>query len=367
MKKQVRDINSKIIFQDPLLCCQFLKDYLDIPILKDITPEDIEDVSNQYQEYLGTEFEADSVKRIKIRATEIEQNRVKMEKDEFDSIFLVSLIEHKSTVDYNISIQLLKYMVCIWNEYGRELERKYPGITHTKSFRYPPVLPIVYYEGAGSWTVSRELTDRIWLPDIFSEYLPNFKYHLVAVHAYSNEELLSKEDEMSLLMMINKMQTVEDFHQFMNTEKEKMNLIIQQSPERIIQIIADTLWSLLRKINISQEEARECVKKVKERQMGYLFENMEKIDVQAERRNTREARKALEKKEQELEKQKEEVAKKNEDIKKKNKELNMVYNILIQKYEEQGKDCEQISLLLQQEWHLDKIRAEEIVKQFFVD
>ena len=48
------------------------------------------------------------------------------------------------------------------------------------------------------------------------------------------------------------------------------------------------------KMNVSQEEAKQCVEKVKERQMGYLFENMEKMDIQAERRNTAEARKQAE-------------------------------------------------------------------------
>lgn len=35
---------------------------------------------------------------------------------------------------------------------------------------------------------------------------------------------------------------------------------------------------------------QECVSRVKERRMGYLFENIEKMDIQAERRNTAQAR-----------------------------------------------------------------------------
>lgn len=46
------------------------------------------------------------------------------------------------------------------------------------------------------------------------------------------------------------------------------------------------------KMNVPLNEAEECVRKVKERNMGYLFENMEKLDIQEERRKTREARKA---------------------------------------------------------------------------
>lgn len=43
-----------------------------------------------------------------------------------------------------------------------------------------------------------------------------------------------------------------------------------------------------------EEEAKQCVDKVKERRMGYLFENMEKMDIQEERRKTAEAQQKLE-------------------------------------------------------------------------
>lgn len=49
----VRNVNSKKIFRNAELCCQFLRDNFDIPILKNLRPEDIEDVSEQYQAYLG--------------------------------------------------------------------------------------------------------------------------------------------------------------------------------------------------------------------------------------------------------------------------------------------------------------------------
>ena len=48
------------------------------------------------------------------------------------------------------------------------------------------------------------------------------------------------------------------------------------------------------KMNVSEEEAKQCVDKVKERRMGFLFENMEKMDIQEERRKTAEAQQKLE-------------------------------------------------------------------------
>lgn len=60
------DIKSKTIFHNPVLCCQFLRNYVDHPALKNIKPEDIEDYTNRYTSYFGVEFGADTVKKIHI-------------------------------------------------------------------------------------------------------------------------------------------------------------------------------------------------------------------------------------------------------------------------------------------------------------
>ena len=74
---------------------------------------------------------------------------------------MVALIEHKSYVDYDVAMQLLRYMVCIW--YDRAKDRDHPQEHRNKEFRYPPVIPIVYYEGKQEWTAGLQLRDRILL------------------------------------------------------------------------------------------------------------------------------------------------------------------------------------------------------------
>lgn len=265
-----------------ILCAQFLKDNLDIPALKDVTPEDIVDVTEKYQAYLGIQFEADTVKRIRLHVGETAE------------LFLVSLIEHKSRVDYNISMQLLRYMICIWTEYAREMEAVQEGISRTKAFRYPPILPIVYYEGAENWTADLHLKDRVHLKEVFGEYVPDYTYKLVRIHDYTNGQLLSRENEMSFLMMINRIQTTEDLEEFLRVEQDRVKGIVDRASPQVLEIIAETIWSLCMKMNVPLDEAEECVRRVKERNMGYLFENMEKMDIQEERRKTAEARKDAE-------------------------------------------------------------------------
>lgn len=270
-KASTNDIQSKTIFQNPLLCSQFLRNYVNHPMMKNIRPEDIEDYTDRFVSYFGVEYEADTVKKIHVR----EENGEKSE------IFLISLIEHKTDVDYNVVVQLLKYMACIWAEYEKQFGADYKNQVKTKEFRYPPILPVVYHEGSDTWTAPLHLKDRIFMHEIFEEYIPDFTYCLVDNHKFSNEELLVHKDEMSLIMLLNKIQTKADLSEFLSIPLEKVNRIVKESPEAVVDIIVMVMQALCTKLNVSRQDAEECVKKVRTRNMGYLWANMEKIDVQA--------------------------------------------------------------------------------------
>ena len=38
------------------------------------------------------------------------------------TFYWISLIEHKSNVDYNVVMQVFRYMVFIWEDYEKEME-----------------------------------------------------------------------------------------------------------------------------------------------------------------------------------------------------------------------------------------------------
>ena len=54
------------------------------------------------------------------------------------------------------------------------------------------------------------------------------------------------------------------------------------------------MWALLIKMNVPVDEVKEMMGEIGGRGMGYLFENMEKMDIQAERRNTQRERERAE-------------------------------------------------------------------------
>ena len=283
-----RDSSGKRIFEDAILCAQFCRDYVDLPYMKDVQPEDIEDVSAQFVPLIAEERNADRVKRIKVK--------------NYAPFFLISLIEHKTKPEYNIGMQIFRYMVYIWEDFAKAEEKKRKGISKTKDFKYPMILPIVYYEGSEEgWTAPLHFRDKIVFGELFGEYVPDFRYYLVPIRKFSNEELLEKGDEMSLLMLINKVQTQEDVAAFRKIPAHKLEEILKDTPPHVLTIIADVLFVLLLKENVPLDEAEELVEKVKEKKMGELFENMEHMDIQAERRNTAEQRERAEKAEERAE------------------------------------------------------------------
>ena len=215
---------------------------------------------------------------------------------------MVSLIEHKTNVDYNVCMQTFRYIVYIWEAYEKEMEQIQSGISKLKDFKYPPVLPIVYYEGSKRWTAPLDLKSRINHSEAFVKYIPDFQYYLVPVHDYTNEELLEKSDEISLVMLFNKIQTKEDVEEFRKISPQRMEEILKETPPHLLNIMANVLLAFLLKENVPVEEAENLVGKVKEKKMAELFANMEHMDIQAERRNTEEQRQRADKAEERADK-----------------------------------------------------------------
>ena len=153
---KVRDNGAKLIFDDPVLCAQFLRGYTNIELLKDVQPEDIEDISERFLPLWQEGRDSDSVKKVKLKDGEL---------------FLIAIVEHQSRVHYDMAFKLLRYIVMVLTDYEREEEKKRPGITSTKEFRYPPILPIVYYEGTDRWTAVRNFKKRVYMNDVLGQYL----------------------------------------------------------------------------------------------------------------------------------------------------------------------------------------------------
>ena len=265
--RKIADSGGKIVFENPILCSQLLREYSDLEMLKDIKPEDIEDVTERFIPMFMEERDADVVKKVHLNNEDI----------------FIALIEHKSGVDYNVCMQILRYMVYIWEDYEKQQEKLRKGISHTKGFKYPPILPIVYYEDTPEWTAGN-FKSRISLSDAFEEYIPNFQYHLISLNKYDNEELKARKDELSLVMLINKIRNAEDYLK-LGLSDEYLKGLLADTTNDVLDVISKVVSVVLRKQNIPETEIQDVLDQIKEGRNMALFDNYKGFDVQEERKN----------------------------------------------------------------------------------
>lgn len=85
-----------------------------------------------------------------------------------ETAFVYLLFEHKSYVDSDISLQLLRYLVRIWTRQRQNGEA------------LRPIIPIVIYHGERSWNVATDFSAQFDppIPDALKPYMPQFNYLL---------------------------------------------------------------------------------------------------------------------------------------------------------------------------------------------
>ena len=266
---KTRDNGAKLIFDDPILCAQFLKGYVGIDLLKDVKPENIEDISERFLPMWQEGRDSDSVKKIHLKEC---------------SLFLIAIVEHQSNVHYDMAFKLLRYIVMILTDYENEQEKLHPGITKTKDFKYPPILPIVYYEGSDSWTAVRNFKDRVYLSDSLGKYIPDFEYLIVPLTSYTNQDLIEKQDELSLIFLINKLKNSKDFQNLKEIPEEYFQNLSQNTPEYLLKLIRKITAVFLYRMNIPREEVEDFTDQIERREFNMLFDSFEAYDVQETRR-----------------------------------------------------------------------------------
>lgn len=270
---QIKDNAAKIVFGDPVLCAQFLKGYTDIPLFKDIKPEDIENVSSHFLPLFQESRDSDTVNKIRLGNSEI---------------YLIALIEHQSENDFDMSFRILRYIVLIWTDYATQQEMLHKNITKSKDFLYPPILPIVYYEGTSAWSAPLNFKNRVFMSDVFEDYIPNFNYLLVPLNKYSKQDLIEKNDELSLIFLINQLQSSSEFRDLKDISKEYTEHLMEDTPDYLLKIIGKVIAVLLHKLNVPDEEVYNVTDQITRREFSMMFDNFETYDVQETRRVSRE-------------------------------------------------------------------------------
>jgi predicted transposase/invertase (TIGR01784 family) len=110
--------------------------------------------------------------------------------------YLYFLFEHKSYPDKGISLQLLKYMVEIWEAKMNKEEQQ----------QLPIVIPLVIYHGKTSWSIPTSLGANLngyeELPKDVKVHVPDFDYIIYDLSGFSDEEIKGKVQTRILLTLL---------------------------------------------------------------------------------------------------------------------------------------------------------------------
>jgi predicted transposase/invertase (TIGR01784 family) len=99
------------------------------------------------------------------------------------SAFIYCLVEHKSAPDPRVALQLLRYLVRIWERLDRQAEGK--GLL-------PPILPLVVYHGEPQWNTPTRFSSLLAATEEMRPHLLDFPFGLLDVGEVEDEKLSSE-------------------------------------------------------------------------------------------------------------------------------------------------------------------------------
>ena len=157
------------------------------------------------------------------------------------------LIEHQSSVDYEMPKRIMEYVIEILRKNVENKERK------NKRYKLPLIVPIVLYTGNKKWNV------RDYIGEI-QEEIPGYKnrefgrYILVDANKYKEEDLIENEGPLSKIILLEKAKDIEKTY-----EKIKYENLKDYEKELIDEYTCNVASRILPEIKI--EEIREKVRK----------------------------------------------------------------------------------------------------------
>ena len=110
--------------------------------------------------------------------------------------------------------------------------------------------------------------DRVFLSDVFGDYIPSFHYLVVPLNKYSKQDLIEKNDELSLIFLINQLQNSSEFHALKDIPKEYTEHLTENTPDYLLKIIGKVIAVLLHKLNIPDEEVYEVTDQITRRKFS---------------------------------------------------------------------------------------------------
>ncbi len=181
--KRYSDTRYAELFSHPYFVKGLLTHFVDEQFIADLDFSDMEPCKSSFVTETYAKRESDVIWRIRFR-----------EKD----LYLFLLIEFQSTVDRSMPFRLMRYIAELYDSFS-DIKDSSKGKSQSRN-RYPPVFPIVLYNGNRPWRAEKDISSLID-PLIPPGYIPHFSYYLIEERTFSPEALAGIQNLVALLFL----------------------------------------------------------------------------------------------------------------------------------------------------------------------
>ena len=193
------DTRMKELFHDRKAFISLLKDLVKADWMSDVDESSLKRSPNTYILPDFSDKEADVVYEGKLKKSG-------------ETVIFYVLLENQSAVDYRMPYRLLLYIVEILRDYYNHADEK---ARRRRDFKFPAVIPLVFYTGRRRWTVPLTLRDMFAEHEHFGDALINFNYSLIDIKTPNDESLENIESK--LLEMMIRLERTRDFEEVVET------------------------------------------------------------------------------------------------------------------------------------------------------
>lgn len=161
------------------------------------------------------------------------------------------LIEHQSTIDYNMPYRILNYCIDIIQEWSK-------GRRIGSNTGYPIVVPVVIYTGENKWTVPTNFADKQIKETTYGKNYIELSYNLIDINRYSKRYFLEKNSIFGYSMLIEKAKSSKEL-------AETIKLVINNIQEIEMLLEVDNIIQHLFLSLIEKEQQKEIIQKIEEK------------------------------------------------------------------------------------------------------
>jgi predicted transposase/invertase (TIGR01784 family) len=276
-QKISKDRIFRKIFGIKELFLMFVKDFIKEDWVSQLTVDDLEIMPVKFLNLRDGDRESDVLYKVNLKEEEI---------------YIFIHLEHQAKVNFLMPFRVIEYMVRIWRNWIEEQDEQASDEkpSERKGFLLPPIYPVVFYDGKSDWTAETEFARKVRDYPRFEKYIPKFDYKVINLAKISFNELEEMEDSLSLIMMLDKLKTPEDFEQLAKRRIKKNyfeKIKEKLKSSKILEVIGEVITLLLERINVSEEEIGKIKTHIYEGRLEQMFEMLEDYDVQKMRREIR--------------------------------------------------------------------------------